>query len=164
MKRSLSIVIGFLLIVSWIGSKRVQGSQPYPNRPIHHHPRHRRFDRRHCGKDRGGRSGENPWPAGHPRSQTRWRIHPGHGFGGEEEEEDGYTLTYTNSAAIVYSRILSPETVPYDPDKDLELPGISPLHRKRPGCAGKRSMERFQGNRGLSPKRTQIKFALVPPA
>jgi tripartite-type tricarboxylate transporter receptor subunit TctC len=39
-------------------------------------------------------------------------------------KKDGYTLAYTNSPAIIYSRILNPETVPYDPDKDLEPLGF----------------------------------------
>jgi tripartite-type tricarboxylate transporter receptor subunit TctC len=39
-------------------------------------------------------------------------------------KKDGYTLAYTNSPAIVHARILSPETVPYDPDKDLEPLGL----------------------------------------
>jgi tripartite-type tricarboxylate transporter receptor subunit TctC len=39
-------------------------------------------------------------------------------------KKDGYTLAYTNSPAIVYSRILNPDTVPYDPDKDLEPLGF----------------------------------------
>jgi tripartite-type tricarboxylate transporter receptor subunit TctC len=39
-------------------------------------------------------------------------------------KKDGYTLVYTNNPAIVYGRILSPETVPYDPDKDLEPLGL----------------------------------------
>lgn len=39
-------------------------------------------------------------------------------------KKDGYTLAYTNNPAIVYSRVLNPETVPYDPDKDLEPLGL----------------------------------------
>jgi tripartite-type tricarboxylate transporter receptor subunit TctC len=39
-------------------------------------------------------------------------------------KKDGYTLAYTNSPAIIYSRIINPETVPYDPDKDLEPLGL----------------------------------------
>ncbi|MCG6535728.1 MAG: hypothetical protein L7F78_13770, partial [Syntrophales bacterium LBB04] len=39
-------------------------------------------------------------------------------------KKDGYTLVYTNNPAIVYSRILSPDTVRYDPDKDLEPLGL----------------------------------------
>jgi tripartite-type tricarboxylate transporter receptor subunit TctC len=39
-------------------------------------------------------------------------------------KKDGYTLAYTNSPAIVHARVLNPETVPYDPDKDLEPLGL----------------------------------------
>lgn len=41
-----------------------------------------------------------------------------------KSKKDGYTLAYTNNPAIVYSRILTPEAVAYDPDKDLEALGI----------------------------------------
>lgn len=40
-------------------------------------------------------------------------------------KKDGYTLLYTGSSAIVYARVTNPETVPYDPDKDLEPLGLS---------------------------------------
>jgi tripartite-type tricarboxylate transporter receptor subunit TctC len=39
-------------------------------------------------------------------------------------KKDGYTITYTGNAGVVYARILNPETVPYDPDKDLEPLGL----------------------------------------
>jgi len=35
-------------------------------------------------------------------------------------KKDGYTLVYTGASALIYSRVTNPETVPYDPDKDLE--------------------------------------------
>ena len=41
-----------------------------------------------------------------------------------KSKKDGYTLSYTNNPAIVYSRVLTPDTVPYDPDKDLEPLGL----------------------------------------
>jgi len=41
-----------------------------------------------------------------------------------KSKKDGYTIAYTNSAAIVYARVLNPETVPYDPDRDLEPLGL----------------------------------------
>jgi len=40
-------------------------------------------------------------------------------------KKDGYTLLYTGSSAIVYARVTNPETVPYNPDKDLEPLGLS---------------------------------------
>lgn len=39
-------------------------------------------------------------------------------------KKDGYTILYTPSAATVYSRVTNPETVPYDPGKDLEPLGL----------------------------------------
>ena len=39
-------------------------------------------------------------------------------------KKDGYTLLYTSSGALVYARVNNPETVPYDPAKDLEPLGI----------------------------------------
>ncbi len=39
-------------------------------------------------------------------------------------KKDGYTIVYTPSAATVYARVTNPETVPYDPAKDLEPLGI----------------------------------------
>jgi tripartite-type tricarboxylate transporter receptor subunit TctC len=41
-----------------------------------------------------------------------------------KSKKDGYLLAYTNTSAIVYARILSPEIVPYDPVKDLEPLGL----------------------------------------
>ena len=39
-------------------------------------------------------------------------------------KKDGYTLVYTNNPAIIYGRILTPESVHYDPDKDLDPLGL----------------------------------------
>lgn len=39
-------------------------------------------------------------------------------------KKDGYTLCYTSSGALVYARVTNPETVPYDPVKDLEPLGV----------------------------------------
>ncbi len=39
-------------------------------------------------------------------------------------KKDGYTLVYTNNPAIIYARILTPEAVAYDPDKDLDPLGL----------------------------------------
>ncbi|HUL31986.1 MAG TPA: tripartite tricarboxylate transporter substrate binding protein [Thermodesulfobacteriota bacterium] len=39
-------------------------------------------------------------------------------------KKDGYTIGYTSSGAIVYARVINPETVPYDPGKDLEPLGV----------------------------------------
>lgn len=37
-----------------------------------------------------------------------------------KSKKDGYTLGYTSSAAMVYSRVTNPESVPYDPVKDFD--------------------------------------------
>jgi tripartite-type tricarboxylate transporter receptor subunit TctC len=37
-----------------------------------------------------------------------------------KSKKDGYTLGYTSSAAMVYSRVTNPESVPYDPLKDFD--------------------------------------------
>lgn len=37
--------------------------------------------------------------------------------------KDGYTILIINNASLVFNRILTPETVPYDPFKDLIAPG-----------------------------------------
>ncbi len=39
-------------------------------------------------------------------------------------KKDGYTLGYTSNSAMVYARILNPETVHFDPEKDLEPLGL----------------------------------------
>lgn len=41
-----------------------------------------------------------------------------------KSKKDGYTLAYTTSSAIIYSRVLNPQIVPYDPEKDLEPLGF----------------------------------------
>jgi tripartite-type tricarboxylate transporter receptor subunit TctC len=39
-------------------------------------------------------------------------------------KKDGYTLLYTATTSLIYTRVLNPETVPYDPEKDLEPLGL----------------------------------------
>jgi tripartite-type tricarboxylate transporter receptor subunit TctC len=41
-----------------------------------------------------------------------------------KSKNDGYTLGYSDSAAMVYSRLTLPDPVPYDPDKDFEPLGL----------------------------------------
>ena len=40
-------------------------------------------------------------------------------------KKDGYTLGFTSNAAMVYARILNPETIHFDPDKDIEPLGLN---------------------------------------
>jgi tripartite-type tricarboxylate transporter receptor subunit TctC len=39
-------------------------------------------------------------------------------------KKDGYTIVITNNASVVFNRVLTPETVPYDPFKDLTALGL----------------------------------------
>ncbi len=53
---------------------------------------------------------------------------PGGGFTvgtdiASKSKKDGYTLLYTNNPAIIYARVLNPESVGYDPDK-ISSPGL----------------------------------------
>jgi tripartite-type tricarboxylate transporter receptor subunit TctC len=41
-----------------------------------------------------------------------------------KSKKDGYTIVYSTSSAMVYARVLNPETVPYDVDKDLDPLGF----------------------------------------
>jgi tripartite-type tricarboxylate transporter receptor subunit TctC len=41
-----------------------------------------------------------------------------------KSKKDGYTILYANTSAVVYARASEPETVPYDPVKDLEPLGF----------------------------------------
>ena len=41
-----------------------------------------------------------------------------------KSKKDGYTILYANTSAVVYARASNPETVPYDPAKDLEPLGL----------------------------------------
>src|SRR5262245_64930221 len=40
-------------------------------------------------------------------------------------KKDGYTILLTNNAALIYNRILTPESVQYDPFKDLTPLGLA---------------------------------------
>jgi len=39
--------------------------------------------------------------------------------------KDGYTILITNNASLVFNRVLTPDTVPYDPFKDLTAIGMA---------------------------------------
>lgn len=39
-------------------------------------------------------------------------------------KKDGYTLGYISTSSLIYTRIMNPETVPYDPFKDVEPLGL----------------------------------------
>jgi tripartite-type tricarboxylate transporter receptor subunit TctC len=42
-------------------------------------------------------------------------------------KKDGYTILFTNSASIIYTKILHPENVPYDSFKDLTSLGLATI-------------------------------------
>jgi tripartite-type tricarboxylate transporter receptor subunit TctC len=44
-----------------------------------------------------------------------------------KSKKDGYTILFTNSASIIYTRILHPESVPYNSFKDLTHLGLSTI-------------------------------------
>lgn len=124
MKRLISIhILSFVVFGLSIGIPMIQ-AQPYPNRPI------QLIIPGAAGSilDIAGRlSGEELGKI--LGTQLIPVVKPGAGFtlGTDfvaRSKKDGYTLTYTNSSAIVYARVVSPETVPYDPDKDLEPLGL----------------------------------------
>ena len=124
MKRLISIHVLTLVVFGLSVGIPIIQAQPYPNRPI-------QFilpgaagsildiAGRLSGEELGKILGTQLIPV----------VKPGAGFtlGTDfvvRSKKDGYTLTYTNSSAIVYARVVSPETVPYDPDKDLDPLGL----------------------------------------
>ena len=124
MKRSLSLV-GLLLVVLGLSlGASTTFAQPYPNRPIQliipgAAGSILDIAGRLTGDELGKILGAQLVPV----------VKPGAGFtlGTDfvaRSKKDGYTLAYTNSAAIVFTRALNPETVPYDPDKDLDPLGL----------------------------------------
>src|SRR5512136_1096020 len=124
MKRSLSFAGLFLMVLAFSLGASTTFAQPYPNRQIQ--------------LVIPGAAGSILDIAGRLTGDELEKIlgaqlvpvvKPGAGFtlGTDfvaRSKKDGYTLAYTNSAAIVFTRALNPETVPYDPDKDLEPLGL----------------------------------------
>src|SRR5512134_658788 len=123
--RRLFLIAGLLFIVCGLGMGTSPAlAQPYPDRPIQ--------------LIIPGAAGSILDIAGRIVAEDLGKIlkqqvipvaKPGGGFtlgtdAVARSKKDGYTLAYTNSPAIVYSRIINPDTVPYDPDKDLEPLGL----------------------------------------
>src|SRR3990172_5466624 len=96
MKRSY-FVVGLLICVLGLSlSVSTVRAQPYPNRPI-----------------------QLIIPMNKPGAATV--------IGTEtlaRSKKDGYTIGYTSNAAMVYARILNPDTIRFDPDKDLDPLGL----------------------------------------
>jgi len=40
-------------------------------------------------------------------------------------KKDGYTIAYPSANGLVYTRVMNPETIPYDTEKDVELLGVN---------------------------------------
>jgi len=124
MKRSFFIV-GLLLIACGLGvSASTTSAQPYPSRPVQFIIPGTpgsiiditgRLLAEELGKTLKGQFVPINKPGGSFTLGTDFVA---------RSKKDGYTLVYTNNPAIVYARIISPETVPYDPDKDLEPLGL----------------------------------------
>jgi tripartite-type tricarboxylate transporter receptor subunit TctC len=124
MKRSIFIVVLFLMVYGLSMDVSTTLAQPYPNRPIQliipgAAGSILDIAGRLLGEEIGKILGTQLIPI----------VKPGAGFtlGTDfvvRSKKDGYTLAYTNSPAIVYARVLNPETVPYDPDKDLDPLGL----------------------------------------
>jgi tripartite-type tricarboxylate transporter receptor subunit TctC len=124
MKRLILTIILFLTILGPLfGINKIQ-AQPYPSRPIQLvipgvAGSILDIAGRLTGDEIGKILGAQLIPV----------VKPGAGFtlGTDfvaRSKKDGYTLAYTNSAAIVFARVLNPETVPYDADKDLNPLGL----------------------------------------
>jgi len=124
MKRPIFLVGFLLLLVGFTSGATSSFAQPYPNRAIQWIIPGAAgsildIAGRLTGDELGKILGAQLIPV----------VKPGAGFtlGTDfvaRSKKDGYTLAYTNSAAIVFTRVLNPETVPYDPDKDLEPLGL----------------------------------------
>ena len=124
MKRHFFITVFFLVVFGLCGGIPTLQAQNYPNRPV-------QFvlpgtpgsiidiTGRVLAEDLGKVVGAQFIPVNKPGA--------GFTLGTDfvvRSKKDGYTLVYTNSPAIVHARILSPDTVPYNPDKDLEPLGL----------------------------------------
>jgi tripartite-type tricarboxylate transporter receptor subunit TctC len=123
MNRFILFILVFLMAAAGVGIPSLH-AQPYPNRPVQ--------------LVIPGAAGSIVDIAGRMVGEELGKLlgtqfvtvdKPGAGFtlGTDyvaKSKKDGYTLLYTNSSSVVYSRVLSPETVPYDPGKDLEPLGF----------------------------------------
>lgn len=99
-------------------------SQPYPSRPIQLIIPNVAgaivdINARALGEELGKTLGTQIIPINKPGAATTLGLDIV-----ARSKKDGYTLAYTGSSGLVYARVLNPETVPYDPDKDLEPLGL----------------------------------------
>jgi len=127
MKRFI-FAVGLLLIMgTFIAGASTPLAQPYPNRPIQliiaNVPGSiMDINSRALSEELGKILGAQIIPINKPGAGTV--------LGTEavaRSKKDGYTLGYTSNSAMVYARILNPETIHYDPEKDLEPLGLHVL-------------------------------------
>ncbi len=123
MKRDIFVAISFLVVFAVCGGVPTVQAENYPNRPVQ--------------LVLPGTPGSIIDITGRVLAEDLGKIlgaqfvpidKPGAGFtlGTDfvvRSKKDGYTLVYSNNPAIVYARILM-DTVPYDPDKDLDPLGV----------------------------------------
>jgi tripartite-type tricarboxylate transporter receptor subunit TctC len=124
MKRFI-FLIGFLsMVLGLTVGAATAFAQPYPNRPIQliipNVPGSIvDINARIFGEELGKILGVQIIPINKPGAATTLGLDIV-----AKSKKDGYTLAYTGNSGLVYTRILNPETVPYDPDKDLEPLGL----------------------------------------
>jgi tripartite-type tricarboxylate transporter receptor subunit TctC len=124
MKRFIFVMGFFLIMEAFITGASTPLAQPYPNRPIQliiaNVPGSiMDINARALSEELGKILGTQIIPMNKPGAGTV--------LGTEavaRSKKDGYTIGYTSNSAMVYARILNPETIHYDPEKDLEPLGL----------------------------------------
>ena len=122
MKRFVSCLIFVTLALSLTGPSTQ--AQPFPNRPIQLIIPNVAgaivdINARTLAEELGKALGTQIIPMNKPGAATTLGLDVV-----ARSKKDGYTLAYTGSSGLVYARVLNPDTVPYDPDKDLEPLGL----------------------------------------
>jgi len=120
MKTSIFLFVSILIVCSFFFAVSPIWAQPYPNRPIHLiipnvAGSFQDIPARALSEELGKILGTQIIPINKPGAATTLGVDIV-----AKGKKDGYTLTYVGSSALVYAPILNPDTVPYDPDKDLE--------------------------------------------
>jgi tripartite-type tricarboxylate transporter receptor subunit TctC len=124
MKRNLFKAMLFLMVILPCVAGVTAWAQPYPNRPINLIlPGSAGSIIDITGRILGDELGKILGQQIVPINKAGGAFTVGTDFVAKAKK-DGYTLSYTNNPAIVYARILTPDTIPYDPDRDLEPLGL----------------------------------------
>ena len=125
MKRSIFFAVSLFLFVYGLGvGTSTAPAQPYPNRPIqliipNVSGSIMDINSRVVSDELGKILGTQIIVVNKPGAATT--------LGADtvaRSKKDGYTLGYLSTSSLIYSRILNPETVPYDPFKDFEPLGL----------------------------------------